>query len=89
MPSTPECDYRSALIEAIALIGKQDGGAGSATDHTDHESNSHQKSSWKRYGALPPKLECVAILKVLRSQAKQQKQQQAPCNADEQKTQAN
>jgi len=63
------------LIEAIALIGKQDGRSGSAADDADHQSNPHQKTGGKRYRSLPSELERVAILKVLRAKAEQQQQQ--------------
>ena len=68
------------------MIGKQDSGACSATDHANHQRYPHEKTGGKRNGALPPKLERLAILKVLRSKAEQQQEQQAAPQADQQKT---
>jgi hypothetical protein len=71
------------------LIGKQDSCACSATDHADHQRYPNEKTGGKRNGALSPKLERLAILKVLRSKTEQQQEQEATPQADQQKTKAN
>ena len=51
---TAERSSFTPLIETIALIGKQNGGACSTTDHADHQSNPHQKTGGQGTERCPP-----------------------------------